>query len=192
MQSGMLKKDRFYTIRKGELINDIVQEGKTIVSTQELIKVREREDGSGHCGYYDDVKKTCTVYENRPSQCVALKCWDTKEFLSVYARQKLSRKDVVQDNVLMGVVEEHEKRCSYSVLEEWVKKIETEGERAIEKILGILKFDYQIRPFITEKLGLNPDEMNLYFGRPIIETIGMFGLKVEREADGSFLLTIDR
>jgi len=90
----------------------------------------------------------------------------------------------------MGVIEAHETRCHYATLEELVKRIEPEGESAVQKILDLLRFDHQIRPFMSEKLGLHPEDMNLYFGRPLIETINMFGLKVRSESDGSFTLSI--
>jgi len=43
---------------------------------------------------------------------------------------------------------------------------------------------------IPEKLGVDSDEIDLILGRPLTETIIMFGLKVIREPDGSFLLTL--
>jgi hypothetical protein len=87
------------------------------------------------------------------------------------------------------MLEEHERRCSYSVLEKRVKQIESEGEKAVRKILDLLRFDFHLRPFISEKLGLSSEEMDFLFGRPLSDTITMFGLKVVREPDGSFLLT---
>ncbi|MFH1350119.1 MAG: hypothetical protein ABII26_04200, partial [Pseudomonadota bacterium] len=75
------------------------------------------------------------------------------------------------------------------VIESHVKQIESKGEKAIEKIMDILKFDFQLRPFVSGKLGLDADEMDLFFGRPLIKTIQMYGLRVIRESDSSFLLT---
>jgi hypothetical protein len=71
-----------------------------------------------------------------------------------------------------------------------VRDIETIGETAVEKILAILKFDHDIRSLTHANLGIDPDELDLIFGRPLTQTIAMFGLKVVREPDGSFLLTL--
>ena len=89
----------------------------------------------------------------------------------------------------MGLIEGHEKRCAYGTLEGQIKKIRDEGDRAIEEVLRILQFDFELRPVVVEKLGLLPGEVDFFFGRPLVDTIGMFGLKVVREPDGSFLLT---
>jgi hypothetical protein len=87
------------------------------------------------------------------------------------------------------VIEAHERRCDYSALEKYVKRIESEGEKAVQKILDLLKFEHHMRPFIAEKLGLNPGEMDFFLGRPITETIQKFGLQVIKQPDGSFFLT---
>jgi hypothetical protein len=47
-----------------------------------------------------------------------------------------------------------------------------------------------VRNFTVKKLGIDSGEMDFYFGRPLTETITMFGLEVVREPDGSFFLTV--
>jgi hypothetical protein len=39
-------------------------------------------------------------------------------------------------------------------------------------------------------MGIESGEMNFIFGRPLIETITMYGLQVTRESDDSFFLTV--
>ena len=185
---GRIKRGDLYTIRVGELVRDNIK-GKLKVTDKEIIKVREREKGGG-CIFYDDSKKACTIYEQRPIQCVALKCWDESEFLRVYAMPKAARRDIIRDKNLLRLIDEHEKRCAYAQLDNCVKKIKSDGEKAVENILQILKFDHDIRCLIPERLSVDSDEMDLILGRPLTKTIAMFGLKVVREPDGSFFLTL--
>jgi Fe-S-cluster containining protein len=186
VEAGVIAAKDLYTIRKGELAWDNVIEALT-VAQEEILKVKEKQEGG--CIFYDDAAKACTIYEKRPAQCSAMACWDIAEFMKVYEEAKLVREDVIKDRVLLGLMEAHEKRCSYKDLESHVKAVETEGEKAVEKIIEVLKFDFQMRPFLLQKLGLNPDEMDFLFGRPLADTIVMFGLKVIREPDGTFFLT---
>jgi hypothetical protein len=186
LTEGPFKRENLYTIRKGEAVHDNV-EGKIVTSPQEMIKIREGAEGA--CVFYEREGNICTIYEDRPVQCAALKCWDTKDFMVVYEGPKLDRHAVVDNEVLMGLILGHEKRCSYEILEGLVRKIADEGDKAVQEILRILHFDFELRPMVVEKIGLLPEEMNFYFGRPLLETIGMFGLKVVREPDSSFLLT---
>lgn len=188
VKKGLIGKKDLYTIRKGELVKDNINEGLVVTET-ELVKVRERQEESGVCIFYDDPGKSCTIYEHRPLQCAVLKCWDTTEFMEVFQGPKLMRKQAIEDQVLLGLMEEHERRCGYALLEKLVGEIESEGEEAVEQILDLLKFDYHLRPFVADKLALNPEEMDFFFGRPLTETITMFGLQVAREPGGSFTLT---
>jgi Fe-S-cluster containining protein len=188
VKKGLIGKEALYTIRKGELVKDNINEGLVVTKT-ELVKVREGEGESKGCIFYDDPGKACTIYKNRPLQCTALKCWDTTEFLEVFQGPKLMRKHAIEDQVLLGLMEEHDRRCGYALLEKLVGEIESKGEEAVEQILDFLKFDYHLRPFVADKLGLNPEEMDFFFGRPLTETIAMFGLQVVQGTDGSFTLT---
>ena len=185
---SVIKRSDLYTIRVGELVRDNIRDELRATDT-ELIKVREKETGGG-CIFYDDAEKRCTIYGHRPAQCKALACWDESEFMRVYAKPKAGRKEIFHDQTLLRLIDEHEKRCAYARLDNCVKKIERDGETAIEKILQILKFDHDIRWLIPEKLGVDSDEIDLILGRPLTKTIAMFGLKVVREPDGSFFLTV--
>jgi Fe-S-cluster containining protein len=185
---GVIERRSLYTIRAGELVYDNIH-NELKVADREIIKLREMEEGGG-CIYYHEGERACRIYDYRPIQCRALVCWNENEFMAAYGRPKSVRRDIIQDTILLALIGEHDKRCSYRLLEDCVKQIEPEGERAIERILEIMKFDYHFRPFVSEKVGIDLGEMDFFFGRPLIHTIKMFGLEVIREPDGSFYLTV--
>jgi Fe-S-cluster containining protein len=185
---GPIKRSDLYTMRLGELVRDNIQGGLKRTE-REIIKVRERKE-TGACIFYDDPGKQCTIYEHRPVQCAAMKCWDDAEFMRVYTEPKADRRDLIRNSQLLRLMGAHEEKCGYARLDRYVREIETSGERAVEEILGVLKFDHDIRLLVPEKLDVDADELDLIFGRPLTETIAMFGLKVVREPDGSFLLTL--
>ena len=185
---GFIERGNLYTIRLGELVRDNIR-GELRVTDKEIIKVHEKEKSLG-CIYYDEKAKACTIYEYRPIQCKALACWDESEFMRVYARPKVDRKDIIRGKIILGLMKEHDKRCSYSELDKDVRQIEQEGETAIGRILEALRFDQHIRTFTSKKLGISLSEMGFLFGRPLTQTITMFGLKVIKESDGSFFLTV--
>ena len=187
LKKGILKRKDLYTIRIGELVRDPVQE-KLTIADKELIKIKENTD-TGVCIFYNEEARACSIYAHRPLQCAALACWDTTLFEEAYNTPKAGRKDIVRNGILLGLMEAHDRRCSYAELEESVKRIEGEGEKAIQKTLELLKYDYHFRPFILNKMDIPPEEMDFLFGRPLTDTIHMFGLKVEKQGDGSFILT---
>lgn len=187
VEDGFIEKKNLYTIRKGELVQDNIRREMKFAQT-EMIKITERE--SGACVYYEDSQKACRIYAHRPAQCAALTCWDVSGYMDVYNTPKAGRKDLIRDSVILELIGEHERRCSYVLVESYVRQIQEMGEPAVERILDLLKFDHHLRPFAAERLGLPLEEMDLVFGRPLVHTIPMFGLKVVREPDGSFFLTI--
>ena len=188
VKGGGIETAQLYTIREGELVWDNVQK-KLNVTREELIKVRETTGSETGCVYYNEDVKACRIYDQRPAQCRALECWDVSEFERVYAGPKAKRRDIIRDGVLLGLMEEHDRRCSYRKLGIVVRQIEEKGEKAVERIIETLKFDYALRPLVSKKLGIPLYEMELVFGRPLMETLIMFGLRVIKQPDGSFFLT---
>jgi Fe-S-cluster containining protein len=188
IKETVLEKKNLITLRKGELVTDIVKNAVE-PSVDEAIKIKENQGTERGCLFYDGASKTCGIYDARPLQCTALQCWDNREILEVLGRPKLRRRDVISDGVLLGLMEAHENRCSYTVVEDHVRRISTEGSRAVEGLLDLLKFDFHLRPFVSQKLNIPVDEMDFFFGRPLVETIRRFGLQVIKEQDGSFFLT---
>jgi Fe-S-cluster containining protein len=186
VEEGAIARQDLYTIRRGELVWDNVIEA-LVVTREEMIKIREKEEGG--CIYYDAADKACKIYEERPAQCSAMACWEPARFMKVYREPKLARKDTIKDPILADLIETHESRCSYEAMEWHVKRIEMEGDKAVEAIIEILRFDNRVRPYISQKLNLDLKEMDFIFGRAMIDTVVMFGLKVEKTPDGSFYLT---
>jgi len=179
-----------YTIRKGELVRDNINDELKFID-QELLKFRDREDGKG-CMLYDRDKKACTIYGDRPSQCRAFGCWDDEEFKVVFSGPKARRKDIIKDPSLLRLISAHETSCNYGTISRHVKQIPDQGDIVVQKILKILQYDQDIRLLTHERLAIDPLQMDLLYGRPLTETIHMFGLEVKREADGSFLLTLEK
>ncbi len=175
-----------YTIRKGELVYNNIED-ELITIDIELIKIKEKE-GSRVCFYLKEETNECTIYENRPVQCRAFECWNTDKLLEAFAEEKISREPLVEgDKTIRQIVEEHDEKCSYLILKELFARIQ-KGDDLVASVLDILRYDTQIRPFLREKLGIPEDFMPLLLGRPLVDTIIMFGYVVEHDEDGNYIL----
>lgn len=185
--AGVIPWRDLYTLRPGEPVRDNVRGGLKPLD-QELIKLRETDQGA--CIYYDEENRACRIYEHRPAQCAAQKCWDDTDFMQIQDQPKATRKDLLQDPGLLRLIQAYEERCSIIELVREIKAIQSQGESAVTQILGMLKFDHDLRRMMPEKLEIAPGETDLVLGRPLTRIIEGFGLKVVREPDGSFLLTV--
>ena len=90
---NIIKKASLYTLRAGEVVNDSVNNSIAKI-TRSIIKIKEGDEKNS-CLYFDKKAKDCTIYNNRPSQCVSLKCWDTEDFLKVFKGKTLEIADIV-------------------------------------------------------------------------------------------------
>ena len=187
LSNGPIPWSRLYTVRIGEPVRNNIDD-KLEQTQQEIVKIREKP-GKAECFFYDEEEKACTIYDHRPVQCMAQACWDEKEFFRAYAESKATRRDIISDGSLLRLIGEHEKRCAHTELDRWIRRIETDGNEAVEKVLGLLKFDHDLRKMVPERLGMEPEELDFVFGRSLTDTISLFGLKVMEE-DGRFYLTI--
>lgn len=187
---GVIPSAFLYTIRRGEVVRDNVHGGLALLGT-ERIKVRERgvPPYPTACVLYHHPDRACTIYENRPAQCAALECWNSKAFMEVYEHPRAERTHVIEDSNIMGFVEEHESLCGYPVVDRTVKSIGRDGKEAVGRLIDILQEDHRFRVRAVESLGIPEDAVEFVLGRPLTRTLHMFGINVDERPDGSLLLT---
>ncbi len=183
---GVLDEAGVYTIRKGEVVRNLDE--SLIVLDHEMIKIKG-QGVSWTCMFYNEDQKACRIYEHRPLECRALKCWDLRELEKAMAKPRLQRKDLIDSKSdIHKIIEAHEKRCAYEILRSAVKELPgPNSEEALQRILDLLQYDYYMRPLVTKRLGIRANALDFFFGRALKATVRMFGLCVKREGD-SFLL----
>ncbi len=186
IEKGIIPTKYLYTIRKGELAHDNIKGGLIPVAS-DIIKIKGRKE-SWTCVFFNEAEKTCKIYENRPLECRVLKCRDTREIEKIYDKNRLTRKELVSGiKWIWDLIEEHEKRCSYEKTGRLSKKLETgKTKEALEDILEVVSYDAEIRRLLVSKGGVDPDITDFLFGRPLIETIKMFGPEVQAKIISCF------
>ena len=188
---GLLSPRELYTLRPGEPVHLNV-EGRLGSLPEELVKIRQRPE-TGHCIFYREEEKACCIYEHRPLQCRLQACWDPGPFEELWRAGKLSRRHLVQDDQeMLELIGAHDERCSAARLGAAFGEWHDSGrEAALEQILDQLRYDTALRSLVQERLGLGEGELEFYFGRPLIQIIRPYGLRVERDGDGTYHLVPD-
>jgi Fe-S-cluster containining protein len=181
IEKGKIPSKYLYTIRKGELAHDNVK-GCLKPVDSDIIKIKGRKD-SWACIFFDEVKKGCTIYDDRPLECRALKCWDARELEQIYADTRLTRKDLVSEvKGLWDLIKEHQARCDYEKIRNLIKDLaggKSAGTR--RELLEIINYDAEIRKLVVARGGLDPELLDFLFGRPLTETLGSYGIKIHQE-----------
>ncbi len=178
IEKGVIHTRCLYTLRKGEMAYDNVRQCLEPVGS-DIIKIKAKGD-SLTCMFFDEAQNACTIYESRPMECRALKCWDTAELEAMYAEQRLKREDLLcQIEGLWDLIKEHQERCNYDTIHELVKAINLKkGGNARQKLAERIQFDVEIRKLVVARAGLEEDMLDFLFGRPLSETIKNLGLKI--------------
>jgi len=190
IEKGIILSKYLYTIREHELCYDNVKDS-ILPATSDIIKIKSQKESLA-CIFFNEKKNECTVYDNRPLECRALKCWDTRKIEKIYSKNRLTRKDLISTiEGLWDLIGDHQKRCSYEKLTLFIDILKKDKkDKALKGILDIIKYDAQIRELVVQKGGLDPEMTYFIFGRPITETIRMYGIKIIKQDDNYRLIPI--
>lgn len=169
IDSGVIPAKHLVTLRTGEKVHDPIRDA-LIVLKSEMIKMKGTNE-SWSCLYLDHTGFSCRIYEIRPLECRILKCWDTRDITAQYAKDLLTRRDLLSDLPdLWQLIADHDRRCSHETLRKFISLAPADAG-AKKMIQEILAYDRSIRALVVEKAGMAPDMLDFVFGRPMSETI---------------------
>lgn len=190
IEKGIILSKYLYTIREDELCYDNIKESM-LPAASDIIKIKGQKD-SITCIFFNEKENECTIYNNRPLECRALKCWDTRKIERIYSKNRLTRKDLISTiEGLWDLIEDHQKRCSYETLKLFIAALNKDKKDGVlNGILDIIKYDAQTRKLVVQKGGLDPEMTDFIFGRPITETIRIYGFKIIEQNDNYRLIPI--
>ncbi len=184
IEKGVIPAKYIYTIRQGEPARDNVKD-TIIFADSDIIKIKG-VNNTATCIYYNAREKSCNIYDNRPVECRALKCWDTLEIEEIYSKDRLTRKDLLSDiDGLWDLVQEHHNRCSYHRIQIMARALDEENEKSI---LELIRYDTSVRNLAVEKAGIDLEMTDFLFGKPLTETIKRLGLEIEKKGDSYRLI----
>jgi len=186
VRSGAIASKDLYTVRKGELMFDR-DTIKMVPVRTDLIKIKVNKDDLT-CTFLKD-GKTCDIFDTRPSECRAFKCWDTKEIEMKYDEDPLERADLLSEvEGLWDLITDHQERCSYERMSELMERLkEDKTGETLAAINEIIAFDLSLRETLVEKANVNSEMIPFLLGRPFTETIAMFNMKIV-EKNGAYVL----
>jgi Fe-S-cluster containining protein len=186
VDSGKIQLKHLMTFRQGEPTLDNVTD--TIApAVTDIIRVRGIHENRSDCVFYDRAEKYCRIYNQRPVECEALKCWDTQKIKSIYDSRRLTRRHLLsQVRGLWELVEDHQNHCDYSYVAELIEKIRRVDpvNEAMTELLELIRYDQHLREVTLERAKLDPGMLLFLFGRPLSFTIKLFEMKITKTEQG--------
>ena len=171
--SGRLAKTDLVCLRKGETALDPVK-NELVRLDGEMLKIKGQGD-SWTCLYFTPEPAGCQIYSRRPLECRVLSCANPELLKKVYARERLTRFDLVAPESGMGqIIREHEGKCSWAevnrLLDKWFAN-RTDKE-VLRALLGVCQHDLSIRNSLADMVKMDSDDLQVYLGRPIWRCLG--------------------
>jgi Fe-S-cluster containining protein len=181
IEKGGIPSKYLYTIRRGEVARDNVK-GCLRPVASDIIKINGKED-SWTCVFFDEAEKSCAIYEDRPQECRALKCWDTRDLEKIYAGRHLTRQDLLSTvEGLWDLIKDHQACCDYEEIRNLIKKLKGgDSKSARRRLAEIIRYDTEIRELVVSKGGVDPAMLDFLFGRPLVKTLPSYGIRVRRQ-----------
>jgi len=183
IDKGKISSKYLYTIRKGELAHDNVK-GRLQPVDSDIIKIKGKKD-SWTCLFFDEIKKGCTIYDDRPLECRVLKCWDTHQLEKIYANTRLTRADLVSEiKGLWDLIQDHQARCDYNKIQSLINSLAGSKRNHVRrKLLEIIRYEAEIRNLVVSRGRLDPDMLDFLFGRPLTKTLKNYGISIHQEGN---------
>lgn len=177
IRTGIIPSTDLYTLRKGELLFDKNTLKMTPLKT-DFIKIKINK-GDMTCIFLKE-GCVCEIYNTRPSECRAFKCWDTLEIEMKYDEDPLERADLLSDvEGLWDLITDHQNHCSCERMKELAEQLEDDRSGDIlSEINEMVAFDLSLRETMVEKAGVDPDMLSFLLGRPFTEIMPMFNYKI--------------
>lgn len=186
VEAGIIPLANLLTIRQGEPAYDNVSD--TIApAVTDIVKINDSRDGRKGCCFYNTADKGCGIYADRPAECAALKCWDTRSIEALYNCRRLTRQHLLAKvQGLWDLVRDHQDRCEYGYIAELAEKVKRPhcAEEHQQALLELVRYDDNLRQLTCERSRLDPRMLLFLFGRPLSFTIQMFRLKVVQTPQG--------
>jgi len=175
---GTLHKGHLVTTRKGEWVYDNVQDALMILKS-EMIRIRPSQGQKG-CLFLDRETASCQIYDHRPVECRAMKCWDLREIIELYPQDRLTRRDLIPaDSALGQIMAEHESLCDYGQAARICEGLlEHEDQELAAELAAMVQTDQGFRASLQERAGADEHTLNFVFGMPLTSTLPLFGLRV--------------
>ncbi len=125
--------------------------------TQEMIKVRG--EGGWSCPFLS-ADRRCSIYEQRPLECRALRCWDTREIESLFLQELLVREEVVEPRELLEIIAAYDRQLPAGPLCQAIM----EGGEGLQDLSAR---DAEFRRAVARNFGLTPVQLEFYLGRSV-------------------------
>jgi Fe-S-cluster containining protein len=166
------------TIRKGEPVYHPT-ENRLVELPMDIIKIKSKPS-KATCLFFNEVEMACSIYQERPLECRAFKCWDTQEAEGLFLTDILAREDIFPPNsALLELIHAYDQRFPpkeiFSMIFE-AKDLLNGAKETLAALEEIAKKDNIFRKRVKDTFGIHDESLGFFLGRSVAELHRQYGL----------------
>lgn len=171
LSSNRLSPDVLVTIRKGEPVYHPI-ENRLVELPMDIIKIKSKP-AENTCMFLDARKMSCGIYEARPLECRAFRCWDTKEVEGLFLTDVLAREDIFPSGssfieVIMAYDQRFPPKEVFSMIFEARDPLDS-AQEIWSALQDVAEKDEMFRARVRETFQLKEDALDFFLGRSVYD-----------------------
>ncbi len=176
LRDRILSPAQLRTYRAGEQVFSHWANRPTVLE-RECVMVAPAPGGG--CSQFEPRDKGCRIYEQRPAQCIAQKCWDTAEANKLMTWPSLTRLELLgEGHPLAAAVAAHEEACPVVGLRDAVERLTGGDEAAADRVVELVQADRAARAELLASKKASQAALLFFLGRPLEALLPSMGYQV--------------
>jgi len=169
LSSSLLSPDVLVTIRKGEPVYHPTED-RLVELPMDIIKIRTKTQETA-CIFFNVGEMSCDIYRDRPLECRAFRCWDTKEAEGLFLTDVLAREDIFPSgSSFIEVIKAYDQRFPpkeiFSMIFE-ARDLLDSAKEILSALQDIAEKDEAFRVRVRETFGIKEDAIDFFLGRSV-------------------------
>ena len=179
VRNGTLARRDLVCLRAGEYARDDIT-GKLAGLDREIVKigwaVPSRPQAPYACRFHAPKDRSCRIHAARPAECRALFCEDTGAVRAMYAKERLTRKDLTDTSGgLWELIVFHDRTFPAAHAARLARRAASGDRKAEVPLEDAVMAEASFRRTFLERCGADPGEMDFLFGRSLERLAAQFG-----------------
>ncbi len=169
LSSSRLSPNVLVTIRKGEPVYHPTED-RLVELPMDIIKIRPKTQEAA-CVFFNVAEMSCDIYNDRPLECRAFRCWDTKEAEGLFLTDVLAREDMFPSgSSFIEVIKAYDQRFPpkeiFSMIFE-ARDLLDSAQEILSALQDIAEKDKMFRLRVRETFQIQEDALDFFLGRSV-------------------------
>lgn len=166
---GLLPPNVLVTIRKGEPVYHPTED-RLVELPMDIIKIRTKPQETA-CIFFNVSEMSCDIYQDRPLECRAFRCWDTQEAEGLFLTAVLSREDLFPSgSSFVEVIKAYDQRFPpkeiFSMIFE-ARDLLDSAKEISSALQDVAEKDEMFRARVRGNFGIQETALDFFLGRSV-------------------------